>query len=214
MEDVMDAPMDIGTSSHQHPQGLHQASNTQYTGLNTNAGTSWPASHARICLHISTVPVLTEMDRLYRQMRAVVAGVPPAREQFKEIAVKVHIRRPERDTWAYMGRGIVTQELTGQSSRVGTHAFILCASIRASDMPYIFSRQGPIISQDSDRVRRGASSFSQSCAGLTASSRPGLSPPGGEAWQLRRHRLCRRRSSRLMVSQCERPSFSAEVLQN
>ena len=158
MEDVMDAPMDIGTSSHQHPQGLHQASNTQYTGLNTNAGTSWPASHARICLHISTVPVLTEMDRLYRQMRAVVAGVPPAREQFKEIAVKVHIRRPERDTWAYMGRGIVTQELTGQSSRVGMHASILYASIRASDMPYIFSRQGPIISQDSDRVRRGASS--------------------------------------------------------
>ena len=158
MEDVMDAPMDIGTSSHQHPQGLHKASNTQYTGLNTNAGTSWPASHARICLHISTVPVLTEMDRLYRQMRAVVAGVPPAREQFKEIAVKVHIRRPERDTWAYMGRGIVTQELTGQSSRVGTHAPILYASIRASDMPYIFSRQGPIISQDSDRVRRGASS--------------------------------------------------------
>ena len=86
------------------------------------------------------------MDRLYRQMRAVVAGVPPAREQFKEIAVKVHIRRPERDTWAYMGRGIVTQELTGQSSRVGPHASILYASIRASDMPHIFSRQSPVIS--------------------------------------------------------------------
>ncbi|TBU34810.1 hypothetical protein BD311DRAFT_746838 [Dichomitus squalens] len=89
MEDVMDASMDLGTTSHQHPQGLHHASNTQYANLNADS---------------------------------VVAGVPPPREQFKEIAVKVHIRRPERDTWAYMGRGIVTQELTGQSSRVVVRA--------------------------------------------------------------------------------------------
>ena len=60
------------------------------------------------------------MDRLYEQMRAVIAGTPQTREPFRDISVKVHIRRPERDTWMYMGRGIVTQEIAGQSSRVGT----------------------------------------------------------------------------------------------
>ncbi|RDB28950.1 hypothetical protein Hypma_015597 [Hypsizygus marmoreus] len=42
----------------------------------------------------------------------------PSRENFRDIQVKVHIRRPERDSWVYMGRGLVTQEVTGHSSRV------------------------------------------------------------------------------------------------
>ena len=41
------------------------------------------------------------------------------RESFREIAVKVHIRRPERDSWVYLGRAMVSQEIIGQSSRVG-----------------------------------------------------------------------------------------------
>ncbi|KAF5385485.1 hypothetical protein D9757_005344 [Collybiopsis confluens] len=36
----------------------------------------------------------------------------------REIQVKVHIRRPERDSWIYMGRGIVSQEVVGHSSRI------------------------------------------------------------------------------------------------
>ncbi|KAG6851186.1 hypothetical protein H0H93_015196 [Arthromyces matolae] len=43
----------------------------------------------------------------------------PSRDAFRDIQVKVHIRRPEKDSWVYMGRGIVTQELSGHSSRVG-----------------------------------------------------------------------------------------------
>jgi len=43
---------------------------------------------------------------------------PPARDHFREIQVKVHIRKPERDSWVYLGRGVVTQEITGHSSRV------------------------------------------------------------------------------------------------
>ncbi|KAE9408167.1 hypothetical protein BT96DRAFT_849813 [Gymnopus androsaceus JB14] len=42
--------------------------------------------------------------------------------QGREIPVKVHIRRPERDSWVYMGRGIVTQEVTGHSSRIVVRA--------------------------------------------------------------------------------------------
>ncbi|KAI0053314.1 hypothetical protein FA95DRAFT_1674346 [Auriscalpium vulgare] len=40
------------------------------------------------------------------------------RDSFKEIPVKVHIRKPERDTWVYVGRGIVSLEVTGHSSQV------------------------------------------------------------------------------------------------
>lgn len=59
------------------------------------------------------------MDRRYEQMRAVVATAAQPREPIRDIPVKVHIRRPDKDSWAYMGRGVVSQEVTGQSSRVG-----------------------------------------------------------------------------------------------
>ncbi|KAJ7596970.1 hypothetical protein C8J56DRAFT_302573 [Mycena floridula] len=41
-----------------------------------------------------------------------------ARDNFRDIQVKVHIRRPDKDAWVYLGRGIVSQEVTGHSSRV------------------------------------------------------------------------------------------------
>lgn len=43
----------------------------------------------------------------------------PANRDFRDIHVKVHIRRPEKDSWMYLGRGIATQEISGHSSRVG-----------------------------------------------------------------------------------------------
>ncbi|KAI6129218.1 hypothetical protein EV401DRAFT_778369 [Pisolithus croceorrhizus] len=45
------------------------------------------------------------------------SSAPPSRE-FKDIQVKVHVRRPERDSWVYLGRALVSQEFMGQSSRV------------------------------------------------------------------------------------------------
>ncbi|KIL70912.1 hypothetical protein M378DRAFT_20368 [Amanita muscaria Koide BX008] len=44
--------------------------------------------------------------------------MPLPRDTFREIQVKVHIRKPERDSWIYLGRGLVTQEMNGHSSRV------------------------------------------------------------------------------------------------
>jgi hypothetical protein len=41
------------------------------------------------------------------------------REPFREIPVKVHIRRPERDSWVYVGRATVSLDTTGHSSQVG-----------------------------------------------------------------------------------------------
>ncbi|KAL1951828.1 hypothetical protein VTO73DRAFT_977 [Trametes versicolor] len=48
----------------------------------------------------------------------IVATAAQPREPIRDIPVKVHIRRPDKDSWAYMGRGVVSQEVTGQSSRV------------------------------------------------------------------------------------------------
>ncbi|OBZ79251.1 hypothetical protein A0H81_01011 [Grifola frondosa] len=95
----MDANMDTASPLQQEPQqAMNQVQNIPMDHANTAA--------------------LTEMDRLYQEMRAVVAGNPQTREPFRDIPVKIHIRRPERDSWAYMGRGIVSQEVLGQSSRV------------------------------------------------------------------------------------------------
>jgi hypothetical protein len=46
------------------------------------------------------------------------APTPSVRDNFREIQVKVHVRSPGKDTWAYQGRGVVTQEVSGHSSRV------------------------------------------------------------------------------------------------
>jgi len=46
---------------------------------------------------------------------------PPQREQretIRELCVKVHIRRSGKDTWSYLGRAFVSQEVIGHSSRV------------------------------------------------------------------------------------------------
>lgn len=60
------------------------------------------------------------MDRLYEELRATVMANIQTRENFRDIPVKVHIRRADRDTWTYLGRGIVTQEISGQRSQIGT----------------------------------------------------------------------------------------------
>ncbi|CAA7258676.1 unnamed protein product [Cyclocybe aegerita] len=43
---------------------------------------------------------------------------PPSKDNFKEIQVKVHIRKADKDSWQYLGRGVVTQDVSGHSSRV------------------------------------------------------------------------------------------------
>ncbi|CDO71654.1 hypothetical protein BN946_scf184911.g125 [Trametes cinnabarina] len=100
MEDVMDATMDYNPSNQHFSQAMHE----RYD--------------AHIVNNPSNTTVLTEMDRLYEQMRSVVATAAQPREPIRDIPVKVHVRKPDKDSWAYMGRGVVSQEITGQSSRV------------------------------------------------------------------------------------------------
>lgn len=49
-------------------------------------------------------------------------GAPQQRESFREICVKVHVRKPGRDAWTYLGRAFVTQEVIQQTSRVGEYS--------------------------------------------------------------------------------------------
>ncbi|KAF8140321.1 hypothetical protein EV363DRAFT_341515 [Boletus edulis] len=46
------------------------------------------------------------------------APIATSSREFRDVQVKVHIRRPERDSWVYLGRALVSQEIAGQSSRV------------------------------------------------------------------------------------------------
>jgi hypothetical protein len=47
-------------------------------------------------------------------------GAAQPREPFREIPVKVHIRRPDRDAWVYVGRATVSLDITstGHASQV------------------------------------------------------------------------------------------------
>ncbi|KIJ68523.1 hypothetical protein HYDPIDRAFT_82685 [Hydnomerulius pinastri MD-312] len=58
--------------------------------------------------------------------------------EFRDIQVKVHIRRPEKDSWVYLGRALVSQEVMGQSSRVVIRAMtsgkVLVAFGEVSDL--------------------------------------------------------------------------------
>jgi len=55
-------------------------------------------------------------------MQALPPAAASSRDNFRDIQVKVHIRKPDRDSWVYLGRGLVTQEITGHSSRVVVRA--------------------------------------------------------------------------------------------
>lgn len=70
---------------------------------------------------------------------SIASVLPPARE-FRDIQVKVHIRRPERDSWAYLGRALVSQEVVGQSSRVGECHIVRQITFDLQSYPHVVIR--------------------------------------------------------------------------
>ncbi|KIM48272.1 hypothetical protein M413DRAFT_439994 [Hebeloma cylindrosporum] len=60
----------------------------------------------------------TQQDTYPSQALVPQLPTPSAKDSFREIQVKVHLRSFGKDTWTYQGRGMVTQEMTGHSSRV------------------------------------------------------------------------------------------------
>ncbi|KAF7436742.1 hypothetical protein PC9H_003575 [Pleurotus ostreatus] len=64
------------------------------------------------------IPIRTTISSSIAENLAPMPPTSSPRDNFRDIQVKVHIRRPERDSWVYLGRGVVTQEVSGHSSRV------------------------------------------------------------------------------------------------
>ncbi|EKM61113.1 uncharacterized protein PHACADRAFT_134317 [Phanerochaete carnosa HHB-10118-sp] len=62
------------------------------------------------------------MDLSDSSMSVNISATANNRDKFREIPVKVHVRRPERDNWSYVGRAVVTQESFGQGSRIVVRA--------------------------------------------------------------------------------------------
>jgi hypothetical protein len=110
----MAASMDVDRTPLDHPVALHELPQVQEPSI----------THTH---HCQTVRVafyfLLEFDprRLtrcsYDPLRHLGAAQP--REPFREISVKVHIRRPDRDAWVYVGRATVSLDTTGHASQVG-----------------------------------------------------------------------------------------------
>ncbi|KIY64207.1 hypothetical protein CYLTODRAFT_493291 [Cylindrobasidium torrendii FP15055 ss-10] len=67
-------------------------------------------------------PLQTSESHAEVKMESEIPANQPALSltprEFREIQVKVHIRRPERDSWVYLGRAVAMQELVGHSSRI------------------------------------------------------------------------------------------------
>jgi hypothetical protein len=80
-----------------------------------------PAHGSTTPLEYSSLPSTPLFTLRFGADLYLIPAAPPQlpRDSFREIQVKVHVRRPERDSWVYLGRGTVIQEVTGQSSRVG-----------------------------------------------------------------------------------------------
>ena len=75
----------------------------------------------RVAFHflLAFAPVGTH-TLLVRPLLPLHSGTPQPREPFREIPVKVHIRRPDRDAWVYVGRATVSLDTTtGHASQVG-----------------------------------------------------------------------------------------------
>lgn len=64
------------------------------------------------------------------------------RDPFREIPVKVHIRRPDRDSWVYVGRAMVSLDTTGHGSQVCEPPFTQLCHIR--DRYPDLLRSGPL----------------------------------------------------------------------
>jgi hypothetical protein len=107
---AMATSMDIDGTALGQPATLHGVRNEQpiiHTGL--------PLSNSRLPISIS----VRFGDCCSARLDPCHNSGSQNREPFREIPVKVHIRRPERDSWVYVGRATVSLDTTGHSSQVG-----------------------------------------------------------------------------------------------
>ncbi|KAH9064145.1 hypothetical protein EDB87DRAFT_1777054 [Lactarius vividus] len=78
-----------------------------------------PLDH-QVTLH--ELPQVQESSFAHTTAPPLSNGTTQPREPFREIPVKVHIRRPDRDAWVYVGRATVSLDNTGHPSQVVVRA--------------------------------------------------------------------------------------------
>lgn len=54
-----------------------------------------------------------------------------------QVPVRVHVRRPGKDTWIYVGRATVSHEVMGHSSRVGMSVLNFERNVMLTALPVV-----------------------------------------------------------------------------
>ncbi|KAF8527844.1 hypothetical protein BU17DRAFT_81089 [Hysterangium stoloniferum] len=57
-------------------------------------------------------------NSLNNNPQATTSTESQVREMYRQLPVRVHVRRPGKDSWMYIGRATVSHEVMGQTSRV------------------------------------------------------------------------------------------------
>ena len=195
----VDTVMDVGGSAPpQPPQTDYAPSGSQLPPIVDSNSSSNGGLHAcllRCALHLSCrTPALTKLDRLYQEMRSIVASATQARDPFRDISVKMHIRRPDRDSWTYLGRGLISQE----QSRIGESCGPRLSTPQLTVVPSV------VRSAATQKVMTtfGEVSLCGVASSHTSERHPsGRSSPGREARQLRGRGLCRGHARGFVVLQ-------------
>lgn len=162
----MDAPMDIGTSSHQLPPPLHQTFNTQHPSTNANTGGYWPASPARICLHGCLGCASSDRNGPPLRTNADSCGRCPPRPRSlpRHPSQGPHKKAREGHLGLHGPWHCLSGNLGPVLSSWCANVPLLRSAARVSDMPDASSCPRCFIFQDSDRLRRGASTpFALAC---------------------------------------------------
>jgi hypothetical protein len=116
----MATSMDVDGTTLAQPATLHGAPQVREQPI---THTTLPLSNGRL-----PIPISARFGDCSGRLDPYHYSGSQNREPFREIPVKVHIRRPERDSWVYVGRATVSLDTAGHSSQVGespyTHTFV------------------------------------------------------------------------------------------
>lgn len=110
----MAASMDVDRTPLDHPVALHELPQVQEPSITHTTPLSNGTRGFPFLVSIWPTDTHTLFIRSFRHL-----GAAQPREPFREIPVKVHIRRPDRDAWVYVGRATVSLDTTGHASQVG-----------------------------------------------------------------------------------------------
>lgn len=144
------------------PQVLPQVANEQPSSMSLSSVSS-ACTYNRFALSPTPQPCSIFAPRAPPRRRAIATSTSGFQTQsaIKEVAVKVHVRRPDKDNWAYVGRAVVNEEVFGQGTRIGAQRSCLPLSVLTDHSTT--SCESLNDSQGHHRIQPGMSSVLSSC---------------------------------------------------